>query len=103
MKNIIKFFGLLGLIGFSFFYTDKVMNVIMEQDPIMIQINNEKDKYETLPANAIIEDDTIIPGKYGKVVKEKESYNSMKNIDESAIENLALVLNFAKKIQTKFN
>ena len=30
-------------------------------------------------------------------------YNSMKNIDESAIENLALVLNFAKKIQSKFN
>lgn len=29
-------------------------------------------------------------------------YNSMKNIDESAIENLALVLNFAKKIQSKF-
>lgn len=30
-------------------------------------------------------------------------YNSMKNIDESAIENLALVLNFAKKIQGKYN
>ena len=30
-------------------------------------------------------------------------YNSMKNIDESAIESLALVLNFAKKIQAKFN
>ena len=30
-------------------------------------------------------------------------YNSMKNIDENAIENLALVLNFAKKIQSKFN
>ena len=30
-------------------------------------------------------------------------YNSMKNIDESAIENLALVLNFAKKIQSKYN
>ena len=29
-------------------------------------------------------------------------YNSMKNIDESAIENLALVLKFAKKIQSKF-
>ena len=29
-------------------------------------------------------------------------YNSMKNIDESAIENLALVLNFSKKIQSKF-
>ena len=30
-------------------------------------------------------------------------YNSMKNIDESAIESLALVLNFAKKIQSKYN
>ena len=30
-------------------------------------------------------------------------YNSMKNIDESAIESLALVLNFSKKIQSKFN
>lgn len=30
-------------------------------------------------------------------------YNSMKNIDESAIENLALVLNFAKQIQSKYN
>ena len=30
-------------------------------------------------------------------------FNSMKNIDESAIESLALVLNFAKKIQSKFN
>lgn len=29
-------------------------------------------------------------------------YNSMKNIDENAIENLALVINFAKKIQSKF-
>lgn len=29
-------------------------------------------------------------------------YNSMKNIDESAIESLALVINFAKKIQSSF-
>ncbi len=29
-------------------------------------------------------------------------YNSMKNIDETAIENLALVINFAKKVQGKF-
>jgi hypothetical protein len=30
-------------------------------------------------------------------------YNSMKNIDESAVESLALVINFAKKIQSKFS
>ena len=29
-------------------------------------------------------------------------YNSMKNIDETAIENLALVINFAKKVQGKY-
>ena len=80
MKNIIKFFGLLGLIGFSFFYTDKVINIMVEQDPIMVKINQKKDDYKILPINATINNDTIIPGLYGKRVLEKESYNNMKNV-----------------------
>ena len=32
MKNIIKMIGLFTLIGFSFFYTDKVIEVIREED-----------------------------------------------------------------------
>ena len=38
MKNIIKSIGLVTLIGFGFFYTDKVMMVVKEQDEIMIKL-----------------------------------------------------------------
>ena len=79
MKNVIKIFGLLVLICFSFFYTDRVMNILLEQDPIMVEIIDNKNKYEILPVNAVIDNDTIMPGISGKVVLEKESYNNMKN------------------------
>lgn len=80
MKNIIKFLGLLSLICFSFFYTDKVMNVALEQDKIMISINNTKDDYKIDATDAIIDNDTIIPGIYGKEVDIDKSYNNMKSI-----------------------
>ena len=80
MKNIIKFFGLLTLICFSFFYTDKVMTIMKEKDPIMIKINQEKEIFETKPVNAIIEEDTIVPGIYGRSVLKEDSYKKMKTI-----------------------
>ena len=40
MKNILKSIGLLALIVFSFFYTDKVMNVVNNQDEIMIKLKS---------------------------------------------------------------
>lgn len=80
MKNIIKFLGLLSLICFSFFYTDKVMNVALEQDKIMISINNTKDDYKIEAIDAIIDNDTIIPGIYGKEVDVDKSYNNMRSI-----------------------
>ena len=46
MKNIIQMIGLITLICFSFFYTDKVITILNEQDPIMITIMEEKDKYK---------------------------------------------------------
>lgn len=80
MKNVIKFFGLLSLIGFSFFYTDKVMDVVLEQDSIMIEINKTKDDYKISPIDAIIEEEGIIPGINGRVVNVEDSYNNMKSI-----------------------
>ena len=38
MKTFFKLTGLLVLFFFSFFYTEKVINVITEQDEIMIKI-----------------------------------------------------------------
>lgn len=80
MKNIIKFIGLLSLICFSFFYTDKVMDVALEQDKIMINIKNTKDNYKIKAIDAIINNDTIIPGIYGREVDIDKSYSNMKSI-----------------------
>jgi len=46
MKNILKSIGLLALIVFSFFYTDKVMNVVNNQDEIMIKLKSVKINYQ---------------------------------------------------------
>lgn len=80
MKNIIKMIGLITLICFSFFYTDKVITVLNEQDPLMIQISEVKNKYSVKPIESIINNDTIIPGISGKEVDVEKSYNSMKQI-----------------------
>ncbi len=80
MKNIIKSIGLITLICFSFFYTEKVINVINEQDPIMIKINNMKDNFKQAAVDASIDDDEIIPGIYGREVDVNISYNNMRKI-----------------------
>lgn len=46
----------------------------------MNKINLLKDKYEILPVNAILEDNTIIPGMKGKSVNLDKSYENMKKI-----------------------
>ena len=48
MKNIIKLTGLVTLILFSFFYTDKVIEVIREEDSIMIELKEMELKPSTL-------------------------------------------------------
>ena len=78
MKKIIKIFLILCLVCFSFFYTDKVMKLLNKKDPLMITLNNIKEEYEILPVNAIIEEDTIIPGIKGLEVNIEKSYEEMK-------------------------
>ena len=73
MKSIVKLIGLLVLIGFSFFYTDKVIEVIREEDEIMIKIREEKDNYSVKPKNATISGNTIIPGINGREVNAESS------------------------------
>ena len=79
--KLIKFIGLLSLICITFFYTEKVMNVTMNQDEIMIRIKELAKTDNTLPTNAIINDDTIIPGSIGKYIDEEASYKAMKKIN----------------------
>ena len=78
MKKILKLFGLITLICFSFFYTEKVIYVVSEQDPLKIEINEAADSYKISPNEAIIEEDTIIPGSNGRVVNIEKSYKKMR-------------------------
>ena len=52
----------------------------MEQDEIMIKIKNEAYDLNIAPIDAIIKDDTIIPGNIGKEVNLEASYKSMKKL-----------------------
>ena len=78
MKSIIKMIGLFALIGFSFFYTDKVIEVIREEDEIMIELTSVIDIYKVEPVNATIVGNTIIPGLEGRTINITKSYNKMK-------------------------
>lgn len=79
MKNIVKMIGLCALIGFSFFYTDKVIEVIREEDEIMIELTSVEDIYKVEPVDANVLGDTIIPGLEGRTVNVDESYKKMKS------------------------
>lgn len=78
MKNI-KYLGLFLLIIFTFFYTDKVLSVINSKDDIMVEIKEQAKYYATNYVDAIIVDNTIIPGINGKEVNINGSYNNMKS------------------------
>ena len=80
MKNIIKLIGLTCLVCFSFFYTEKVIDVVNEQDEIMIKLNKIKDNFGYKKIEAIINDDTIIPGIVGKEIDIDASYKEMKQV-----------------------
>ena len=78
MKEFFKRFSLLILICFSFFYTDKVINIINENDPVMKKIVSVKSDYDVLPVNAVTYDDTVVPGVKGKEINIDQSYDNMK-------------------------
>lgn len=78
MKKILKSFGIITLICFSFFYTEKVMTVVSEQDPLKIEITNKKEKYKISPNEAQVTKDTIIPGTTGREVNIEKSYKKMR-------------------------
>ena len=79
MKKIFQIIGLITLIIFSFFYTDKVLEVVREEDKIMIKLESIKETAEKKPIDAKIVKDTIIPGITGRTINVEKSYKKMKN------------------------
>ena len=78
LKRIFEIIGFISLVCFSFFYTNEISNVIKENDGLLIQIKDNENLYNVKAIDAVILDDTIIPGVSGKKVSVDKSYNNMK-------------------------
>lgn len=74
-----KVIGIMSLLFFSFFLTDFVTELAIDSNPLMKSIKNNSNDYNVCGVNAIIEDNTIIPGIKGKKVNEKDSFLNMKD------------------------
>ncbi len=82
MKDVVKIICLTILILLSFYYTDKVAVMVQNNNPIVKEINRQKNRYETTPIDAIVDGSTIIPGISGKSVNVIKSFKNMKKVGE---------------------
>ncbi|MDY5993568.1 MAG: polysaccharide deacetylase family protein [Bacilli bacterium] len=77
-RKVIQVISVTLLMLFSFFYTNKSIELIRENDPIMKQIKETNTKYKVNPVNATIIGNKIIPGKSGKEIDYQKTYAKMK-------------------------
>ncbi len=107
MRKIFEYIGLITLMCFSFFVTEKTSMIAKNIDEIMINIKEKYKQYETESENAIIDGNTIIPGKCSRKVNIDKSYNEMKKLGmyddklyqyEYSYPNISLTNNYDKLI-----
>lgn len=80
MHKIFQYIGIVSLLCFSFFVTEKTAMMAKDMDEIMIKIKEESNKYEYDYKDATINGDDIIPGICGVKVDKNKSYNEMKKV-----------------------
>lgn len=82
MKNkpYLTVIGICLLTVFSFYYTNKLIEFSKSKDPIMIEIMKNKDDYNKLSIDALINNNYITPGSEGLEVDIDKSYNKMKKL-----------------------
>ena len=88
MNKYLRVFGILCILCFSFYYTEKIALFMQKKDPIYETILNLKDDYEVESVNATIHEEYIIPGVIGKEVNVEESFRSMKYLGAFSESNL---------------
>lgn len=81
LKNITKYLGVIVLVLFSFYYTDKSVDIVKRNDPVMKEIIYNSDNFKIESIDAITIGDTIIPGMNGIEVNIDESYKRMKQVN----------------------
>lgn len=78
MKKIYKSIGLISIMLFSFYYTEKIAILMQNKSPIMQSINEVEKSYEESAVNATIDGDYITPGIMGRMINKTKSYVNMK-------------------------
>lgn len=80
MKKVFNIIGAICLTIFSFYYTDKMVELSKSKDSIMQDIMSFKEGYEKESIDAKIINDYVVPGIKGKKVDIDKSYNKMKEL-----------------------
>lgn len=81
LKKYTSYLGVLVLACFSFYYTDKAVDIVKRNDPIMKSIIANEEKFYIDPMSAIIDKDEMMIGMNGKKVNIDKSYQNMKKIN----------------------
>lgn len=78
MKKLFETLGIFSLLCISFIYTEKTVTVVKEFDDIMVEIKEQSKKNSKQTIEAVIDNDTIIPGISGYEIDTNNSYSKMK-------------------------
>ena len=82
LKKIFKISAVLLLVGFSFFYTEKVTLMARNSDPIMRAIKKEESNKKVSNVNPVINNDEYIMGINGCEIDVDKSYSKMRSVGE---------------------
>ncbi len=82
LKKIFKISAVLLLVGFSFFYTEKVTLIARNSDPIMRAIKKEENNKKVSNVNPVINKDEYIMGINGCEIDVDKSYSKMRSVGE---------------------
>ena len=81
MRKYYQYLGLALIMVFSFYYTEKIALLVLDKNPLMQSIHEQKANYEVDYVNAVIEGDYIIPGINGLEVNARESFYQMQDLN----------------------
>ena len=93
MRKVLNFILICFITCFSFYYTDKIIDLSKQNDPIMIEIEKLKKEKEVSVVNGILSNDTMKVGSSGYSINKDISYEKMKKLDrfnESLLEYISV-------------
>ena len=78
IKKVAQIIAVCFLMCFSFYYTEKSVNLVKNTDPIMKEIKQKAEEYKVEVINASIKEDEATSGYNGLEVDYEKSYQAMK-------------------------